>query len=416
MEINAALATDLARINAQRESIEATIPAAQTLATDVLSLDSWSADNTLAIIDGLDHDRDFHGDLTRFTVPEATRFLMAAVACYRGDLALMQKANTLIPEGPGLATWFPALPKLTKNVPFTGLLLAYAAFATPRDRPNYMATLRYVCQHDVVFVASDTFLTNVVEALCVVNDVAFLRYLHTDCGLQSLEALGPKILGLGVIFGVYDVCAFAIDELGADPMRININGTPNLDSALSMAVIFVNENGLAARYRIVALLALRGQITPTDIVTTADRGMKRSTVKFVVGLAMYCDLMLATFCHLAAEVRRCLSHSPVDLSWKEVELHLELATKHTPWEVPDADPTHRAETLALLKATTWCPRRHALYHRGVREAVATVLLTARRLEWAVPPRRTRRRCLPLLPLEMWLHILSFLRREHFAMR
>lgn len=54
-------------------------------------------------------------------------------------------------------------------------------------------------------------------------------------------------------------------------------------------------------------------------------------------------------------------------------------------------------------AVPWSPKHFHLVHRGMREGVRTIVMVANR----------GRRHLPHLAFELWLHIMSFLRREHF---
>ena len=130
-------------------------------------------------------------------------------------------------------------------------------------------------------------------------------------------------------------------------------------------------------------------------------------------------LKVAVSCRLPTEIRRLLRGCAVDVTWSRRAELMAMCTEPSLWGVPaaDLDAAVAAETRRLAKAVAmpWASKRHALYHGGVRAAVRTVMLAAQRLQATM---REDGNPLPAVgvPLEMWLHILSFVRRADFAPR
>ena len=127
-------------------------------------------------------------------------------------------------------------------------------------------------------------------------------------------------------------------------------------------------------------------------------------------------LKVAVGCRLPTEIRRLLRGCADDAAWSRRAELMAMCTEPSLWGVPaaDHDAADVTATRRLVKAvaTPWAPSRHALYHGGVRAAVETVMLVAHRLRQQAPGTTP----LPPTPLEMWLHILSFVRRADFAPR
>ena len=101
---------------------------------------------------------------------------------------------------------------------------------------------------------------------------------------------------------------------------------------------------------------------------------------------------------------------------------LEAALRSGRVDPDDCDAAEAAATKAVLRSAEsalpidllfrgWSPATHQLHHTGVRAAARALLLVARRLsseaELAIE-------ISVVLPTEMWLKVLSFVSRRHFA--
>ena len=133
-------------------------------------------------------------------------------------------------------------------------------------------------------------------------------------------------------------------------------------------------------------------------------------------------------CRLHTDGRRMLHHGSIDLvgCGRAEATAACAAPADALWQ---GSPAPCVATTALIKAalSSWSPRRHSLYHRGVRSSVHTVLLVAERLQRrsAVVSSLSREQLLVLplgnvpvltgLPSELWLVVCgSFLRADWAA--
>lgn len=127
-------------------------------------------------------------------------------------------------------------------------------------------------------------------------------------------------------------------------------------------------------------------------------------------------LNVAVVCNLASEVRRLLRARTDNISWQERRTLFLLAEQDCHCEDGSISRSSRSTLRRLIRAATapWKPSSHGLFPEGLRLKVQTVMLVVNRLiqlssdasrEVVVPGKNT-----PLMPLEMWILILSFVQR------
>eukprot|EP00035_Acanthoeca_spectabilis_P028794 m.472128 g.472128 ORF g.472128 m.472128 type:complete len:793 (+) comp32149_c0_seq1:124-2502(+) len=124
-------------------------------------------------------------------------------------------------------------------------------------------------------------------------------------------------------------------------------------------------------------------------------------------------LQLAVASGMLDEVKQICRDSDHDVSSIDCKTILGLVGSPPTWGLP-LDKLSRSlaevRASAMIAVAPWSPKTHSLYHRGVRKAVGLVILVQRRESTTLGSR------LPALPYEMWLHILSFFRRDDFEFR
>ena len=207
--------------------------------------------------------------------------------------------------------------------------------------------------------------------------------------------------------GSLELVTFLLDHAGAKIDAVDTVGA----SALARADDAPREiiNALVTR-------GLKPTAADSDYITTG------SALDAFLNHTLTLDpLEIAVACRLTEDARRILRASSVDRQWECRCRLLELLAAPSPWTVAHAaagtvddqvcdTPTTMAPVRAVAKAVAmpWAPARHRLYHRGVRAAVRVVLLAAHRLRYGAVESELD------LPIEMWLHILTFVRRAHWA--
>lgn len=138
----------------------------------------------------------------------------------------------------------------------------------------------------------------------------------------------------------------------------------------------------------------------------------RYFLRAAVGLS---PLERATRCFLSEYMPAIYRNSASDVTWFDRQrLILALSDNHSLWGYPTdqvyytrkIEPT---KTMLESAAVPWSPRQFQMVHRAMRIVIRTVMMVGFRLS------HTNRHTLAGLPFEMWIHILSFCRREHFAM-
>lgn len=222
-----------------------------------------------------------------------------------------------------------------------------------------------------------------------VNVVAYLVSIGCEAEVEDFE--GDTPLHLACFDGHTDVICYLIDVARVERQPSNHDGYSPLAYCVSAKARPAAE-----------ALAIRG--AQPNAVDLSDP--PKSVRPFLTGIKDRCPLQIAAACKRAADVYNMIATQPIDFSWSVRQNLIHLAKGPSPWGSND----HCAKTIRLTEmvALPWSPRRHLLYHDGVRRVVRILLLVQIR----------RRHCggkatLPYLPLEMWFHVMSYVRRDHF---
>jgi hypothetical protein len=129
-------------------------------------------------------------------------------------------------------------------------------------------------------------------------------------------------------------------------------------------------------------------------------------------------LEIAVACRKSELIRRMYRSRATDEPWQTRTRLLAIASAESPWGTSGISEYGYLdiETRELVQAASvaWSPTTHSLMHSGVRLAVMTTMLLQQRLRWNPLSGIADAGTLPLLPLEVWIHVLSFTRRSHFA--
>jgi ankyrin repeat protein len=164
-----------------------------------------------------------------------------------------------------------------------------------------------------------------------------------------------------------------------------------------------------------------GDATPLQDATNQEQP---ALVEWLGAVKRWSPLQVAAGCRLHNAVAFQLKQGRMDpdasLSWPQMQLAREAAAAppaKLPWgNAPAVCPT----TTKLIKAATrgWTPTAHWLHHTNIQTAVHTILLVSERLHMAslVDARAPAAAiaALPILPPEMWVAVLRFLLRRHWA--
>lgn len=177
----------------------------------------------------------------------------------------------------------------------------------------------------------------------------------------------------------------------------------------------------------VAPLSNQGE-TPMDIARDGGHTHIADWLNATFG---WSPLRIGAGCRMHADIAAALKAGEMDPDEQCTTGQLQAAittANATPGTLGWADaPAVCQETTKLVVAATkgWGPTRHWLHHTGVRAAVCSVLVMSERMHRSSTvgagksssrSRSTRAlsAALPLLPPEMWLHIMSYFQRSWWA--
>ena len=123
-------------------------------------------------------------------------------------------------------------------------------------------------------------------------------------------------------------------------------------------------------------------------------------------------LVIAAGCRNSHDMRWLLTHGRADPGREPQGLLLSTAVTVGAW--PDA-PAVCPVTVDLARAAVlpWSPERHWLFSPGAREAVRAAWLCRQRMDTSGSKPDPDAQALPLLPIELWLTVLGWVRRSDF---
>jgi hypothetical protein len=186
------------------------------------------------------------------------------------------------------------------------------------------------------------------------------------------------------------------------------------DGETALSVLGFNwENSADYKRSAEALAVLKVPMDYTDLYPTES--ILNDFAKCLRGRS---QLEIAVACRKSELIRQMFRSRATDMPWQSRTRLLAIASAESPWATSGISEygNFDIQTRELVQAASvaWSPATHSLMHSGVRSVVMTIMLLQQRLQWDPLSGIAAAVNLPLLPLEVWIHVLSFTRRSHFA--